>query len=141
MITFLYEIFDKFEAAPTKQEKVGIFRQYDTPTLRMVLRAAFHPNIHFLIEKIPDYTPSTLPIGMNDLSIHGEMKRLYLFERGNPNNPPSLTQEKREKILASMLEYMEAKEAVVFSNMLMKDLKVKGLDAALVREVFPGIIP
>ena len=41
--------------------------------------------------------------------------------------------------LIKLLESFEPEEAVVFVNMMKKDLKTKGLTESLVREVFPEL--
>jgi hypothetical protein len=35
---------------------------------------------------------------------------------------------------------LEAKEAEIFMNMMLKDLKVKGLTPKIVEEAFPGLL-
>jgi hypothetical protein len=39
-----------------------------------------------------------------------------------------------------MLEALEGKESVVFMNMILKNLKIKGLDEKIVSEAFPNIL-
>jgi hypothetical protein len=44
-------------------------------------------------------------------------------------------------LLIQILEALEASEADVFMNMILKDLKVKGLTYKIVQEAFPDLLP
>ena len=63
-----------------------------------------------------------------------------MFEKNNPRVDPNLSYERKEQILIQILEALEAQEAEVFMNMLLKKQKVKGLTQAIVKEAFPGLI-
>lgn len=136
----IYEVLDEIAAAPTKDEKIAAIVRNDTPALRLVLRAAFHDNIKFVVDKPVDYRKSDSPPGLAESSLHKEIWRVYLFEQGNPRVSPNLTQERKEQLLAQLLESLEAREAEVYMNMLLKNLKVDGLTKELVMEVYPGIV-
>lgn len=135
----LYEVFDEFEKAPTKEEKKQVLRKNNSFALRSILRANFHPRIQFVIEKIPPYKSSDMPIGMGYSSIDMEINRMYLFEKDNPAAPKELTLARREILLIQILETLEAREAEIFASVIMKNLKVKGLTKTLVMEVFTDI--
>lgn len=139
MIKNVYEILDEVANAPDDQARKAILFYNNNYALRCVLRAAFHPKIKFTIERVPYYKPSDAPIGLSESSLHKEINRIYLFEAGNPRVSPNLTEDRKEKILVQLLESLEAKEAVVFMNTLLKDLKVPGLTKELVEEVFPDL--
>lgn len=136
----LYEVFQKFEAAKTTEEKKQVLRENNSYALRGILRANFHPNIKFLFEKLPDYKPSDAPLGLGYTNIETEIDRIYLFEQGNPKAPAELTQARRSQLLAQILESLEAKEAEVYGNTILKKLKVKGLTKNLVTEVYPQLL-
>lgn len=136
----LAEVFDKYAEAKTPDERVKILLKYNSYELRHVLRAAFHPKIKFLVNKVPYYRPLDVPDGMAGNTILQEVKRLYLFENGHPRTPPKFTQERREKILIQILESLEAREAVIFMNMLLKDLKIPNLDKDIVVRAFPELM-
>lgn len=140
MIKNVYEILDEVANAPDDQARKAILFYNNNYALRCVLRAAFHPKIQFTIEKVPYYKPSLAPVGLSDTNLHKEINRIYLFEANNPRVSPNLTQERKEKILIQILESLEAKEAVVFINTLLKDLKVSGLTRELVESVFPDLL-
>ena len=137
----LYEVFDEFEKAPNRQDKIDILRNNKSYALECVLRGTFHPNIKYVFDEIPDYTKSDSPPGLSYSSIHQELDRVYLFEVGNSRVSPDLSLERRGIILSQMLEVLEEKEAAIFAGMLMKRLPVKGLTYKLVAEAFPDLIP
>jgi hypothetical protein len=137
----IYEVFDEVEKAPKKADKVSVLRTNDTYALRNVLKGTFDPNVLFVVEKVPYYQPSDAPPGLGYTSIHQEISRAYLFEKNNPRVEPTLSLERREKILIQILEALEKREAEVFMNMLLKKQKVKGLDYKTVKEAFPGLLP
>lgn len=140
MIKNVYEILDEVASAPDDQARKAILFYNNNYALRCILRAAFHPNIKFSIDRVPYYKPSLAPVGLSDSTLHKEINRIYLFEANNPRVSPNLTQERKEKLLIQLLESLEAKEAVVLTNTLLKDLKVPGLTKELVEEVFPDLL-
>lgn len=137
----VYEIFDEFEQAPTRQEKINVLRKNANYVLRSVLQGTFSPNVKFSVEKVPYYNPSDSPPGLGYTSIAQELSRAYLFEENNPRVSPALSQDRKEKILIQILEALEKREAEVFMNMLLKKQKVKGLTYNVVKEAFPDLLP
>lgn len=137
----MYEIFDMFEMAPTKQDKINVLRSNGTYALRSVLKGTFDPNVKFVIEKVPYYGVSDAPVGMGYTSIAQELSRAYLFEENNPKVDPNLSHDRKEKILIQILEALEKREAEIFMNMLLKNQKVKGLTYKIVKEAFPDLLP
>lgn len=136
----LYEVFDAFEKAPTKNEKIAVLQQNSSNALYAVLQMAFDPSIEFLTDRVPLYQPDDAPPGLGYSTLDQELNRIYLFVKDHPRIPPGLTDQRREQILVQMLEALEAREATVLMNMILKDLKVKGLTAKIVKEAFPGIL-
>lgn len=140
MIKNVYEILNEVANAKTDEDRKAILYYNNNYGLRQILKAAFDPKIKFVIKKVPPYKPSDAPIGLSDTNLHKEVNRLYLFEEGNPGVSPNLTQQRKEQLLVQMLESLEAKEAVVLSNALLKNLKVPGLTKKIVEEVFPNLL-
>jgi len=136
----IYEIFDEFKEVPDKDYRLDLLQRYSSNTLREVLKGTFHPNIHFSIKQIPEYKPSDAPPGMGYTNIDQEMTRVYLFQENNPRVSPNLTLQRKEQLLIQILESLEAREAEVFANMILKDQKIEGLTAELVEEAFPGLL-
>jgi hypothetical protein len=135
----IYEVFEEFEKADTKDAKVGVLQKNSSWALRNVLKGTFDPDIKFNVEKVPHYRPGDSPPGMSYTSLHKELDRVYLFQEGNPKAPAGLTEQRREQILIQILEALEQKEAQVFMNMLLKKQKVPGLTAKIVKEAFPDL--
>jgi hypothetical protein len=136
----IYEVFDEFENASTKEERISSLQKNDCYALRQILRGTFDPSIEFAIERVPNYKPSDSPAGLGYTSIHQELGRTYLFQREHPKLSPDLTIARREQILVQILETLEAREAIVFMNMILKKQKVRGLDMQIVQEAFPNLL-
>lgn len=136
----MYEIFEKVNAVKEHDQKVAEFRKHDSPTLRACLRGIYHPNVEYCISRIPEYKPDTVsPLGMSYSNMGYEIKKAYIFETNNPNRP-RMSEEKQMSILALILESLEAKEAAVYSNMLLKK-PYPGINYDLVKEAFPSLLP
>ena len=135
----VYEVFDKVSNAATDDERVEVLRKNDNYALRQILRGTYDPNIEFAITSVPYYKPSDSPAGLGYTSIAQELGRVYLFQKEHPKLDRNLTDKRREQILIQILEALETREAVVFMNMLLKDQKVNGLNAQIVKKAFPDI--
>lgn len=136
----IYEVLDEVAAAPTPEEKAQVIARNHTTALNLVLRATFNPEIKFVFDAPVAYTPSDAPPGLSETSIHKEIWRVYLFEQNNPRVSPNLTLERKTELLCQILEGMEAREAEVFMNMILKDLKIEGLDRELAMSVYPQLL-
>lgn len=134
----VYEIFEAFEKAPTRKEKIEVLKKFGNPKLRMFLNFAFNPDIVFDVE-IPEYKPSVDPAGLNMTYIDTEIERTYRFIVGHPKRPATLTPQKQKQLLTILLETLHAGEADFYVRMMKKDLKVKFLTKKLVKEVFPDM--
>jgi hypothetical protein len=139
MIKNIHEIFEELEKVEAESDAKAILFYNMTPGLRGVLRANFHPNIKFVLDEAPAYRENDAPIGLGDTSIHKEINRVYIFEENNPRVDPNLTLERKKQVLVQILEGLEAKEAKIFADMLMKRIKVKHLTKTMIEEVFPDI--
>ena len=135
----IYEIFDEYEKAETKKERIEVLKKNGNFALRSVLQGTYDPNLQFVIDKVPLYKPSNSPPGLSYTSIHQELGRIYLFIKDDPRAAPTLSQKRREQILIQILEALEKREAEVFMNMFLKKQKVKNLNADIVREAFPDL--
>lgn len=140
MIKNIYEILEEFETVSTRQDRKKILENNNLYHFKELLRYTFNPNIQFYTEsKFPeDYNkPDTFP-GIRLAGIESEIRRTYLFIKGDPT-ADSLTEQKRHILLLQLLESFEPKEAIIFFNMLKKDLKIKGLTESIVQEVYPEL--
>lgn len=138
----MYEILDQINSTDSKNEKKRIMIENSTPWFKELLSYTFDPKYQFYVNKFPDdyIEPNDTAPGISFSDIQSELKRVYLFVKGNPT-ADTLTSEKRNILLVQMLESFEPNEAKVFVNMLNKDLKTRGLTYNLVTEVFPGLLP
>lgn len=136
----MYEVFEDYKKAPNRTASINVLRWDNRQVLKNVLQGAFHPGIQYVIKEAPPYKKSDSPPGMGYTSIEKEMDRIYIFVEGGRRVDPNLSLQRKNVILAQMLEAMEAKEAEVFMNMILKDLKVPGLTAQEVEEAFPGLL-
>jgi hypothetical protein len=137
----LYEVFDEFAAANSKEEKLKVLHKNWTPTLVSVLQLTYHPDVKWLVKEKPKSykKPDTLP-GVSYSSMNAELRRLYLFREGDPA-AEKLTPEKREQLLLIMLESLEPREADVVIGIFKKDLGVKGLTYKFIRDNTQGVVP
>lgn len=137
----MYEIFDEFEEAKTKEEKMKVIEKNLSPTLVKVLELTFHPNFEWHIKELPyNYRiPDTLP-GVSIGQMSTEVRKLYLFRKGDPT-ADSLTPQKRQQLLLQLVESLEPREAEVIIGIFNKDLGVKGLTYKFVKEAFPNMLP
>lgn len=133
----LSEILQLVDEAKTKQEKVDLLRQYDSPALRGIILACYDPNLKWLL---PAGTPSYKPSNLTDIEgrLYNEVKHLYLFvEGGNPN----LSAPKRQNIFIQMLESVTPNDAKLLIGCKDRKMPYKSVTKKLVDEAFPGLIP
>jgi len=137
----IYEILNDVNNASTKSERIDILRRNGRQSLKNVLQGAFHPKIKFVVKSPISYKKQEVPPGMGYTNIDTELKRIYLFVEGSKKVDPNLKLAKKINILTELLEAMEPKEAEIFMNMILKDLKLKNITYDLVKEAFPNILP
>ena len=137
----IYEIFDEFEIAPSKKEKLLVIEKNLSKTLLQVLELAFHPDYQWLINEMPNEykIPDTFP-GISRCQLSTEIRKLYLFKKGDAT-AEKLSDEKRKQLLLQLIESLEPREAEVVIGILSKDLGVKGLTYKFVKEAFPQLLP
>lgn len=137
----IYEVFDEFEKATNKKERMDVIRKNLSKTLTEVLQYTFHPNCQWLINDMPEgYQLKPIPVGMSYCQLSTEIRKLYLFQKGN-QTAETLNPQKREELLLQILESIEPREAEVVMGILKKDQGVKGLDYKFVKEAFPQLLP
>lgn len=136
MYLLISEILDKVSKAKTKQNKVALLKEYDSPSLRMVIKSSFDPKIKWsLPEGEVPFKRNEAPAGTEHSTLAYESRRLYHYiEGGNP----SLSQTKRETMFVQMLEGLHDTEADVLVAAKDKSLHqaYKGLSANVVKEAF-----
>lgn len=130
------EVFEEFENASTRQQKIEVLRKYDHPRFREFLRMAFDGGIQFDVE-IPNYRPAIEPAGLNFTYLDQEIIKLYRFIKNHPRRTSYIPPEKQKSLLVVVLESLHKDEAALLVNLIHKDLKIKGLTAKVVKEAFP----
>jgi hypothetical protein len=137
----LYEVFDEFEMASSKKDKMAVIEKNLSKTLVQVFELAYHPDYQWLITEMPvEYrVPDTLP-GISRCQLSTEIRKLYLFRKGDPS-AEKLSDQKRKQLLLQLIESLEPREAEVVIGILSKDLGVKGLTYKFIKEAFPKLLP
>lgn len=135
------EIFDLVDKAKTRQEKISILKQNESPALRGILKINFHPEVKL---DLPDGEPPfkkelDKPIGYQETNLILEYRRFYIWLDPNQN----LSRIKKEKLFIEMLEGLHVSEAELIC--LAKDKQIqkkwKSVKEDLIREAFPLILP
>jgi hypothetical protein len=137
----MYEIFDEFELAKNKRERLDVLQRNISKTLAQVLELTFDPQYQWLITEVPHgYNPRDIPAGMSYSKLSTELRKMYLFRKGDPV-AEKLTPQKRTQLLVEYLDNLEPREAEVIMGIFNKDLCVRGLDYKFVKEAFPAMLP
>jgi hypothetical protein len=136
----MYEIFDEFELANTKEERFLVLKRNMSQALYDIILMTFHPKYEWLVTELPNNykLPDLLP-GSAFSSIPQQLRKFYMFRKGDPT-AEKLTDQRREELLLQILESLEFREAEVVIGIFAKDLGVKGLDRKFVEEVFPNML-
>jgi hypothetical protein len=140
----IYEVLDEFAALGkecTKVRRKEVLQANDSEELRIVLQGAFHPAIQFVFKDPVSYNALVSVPGSSFTTLQAELKTIYLFVENSPKTPKELNYARKRELLIQKLEAMEAGDAAVFMNMLLKDLKVPYLTQNLVKETFPDLLP
>ena len=132
------EIFEEFDEASSRKEKIDILRKYDHPRFREFLVYAFNEKYKFDVE-IPEYSVSIVPAGLNDCYLHQEIPKLYRFIEGHPKRMGALDARKQRNLLIPILEGLYRDEADLLVKAIKKKLDIKFLTPSLIKEAFPGI--
>jgi hypothetical protein len=138
----IYEVFDEFESAKNKKDRLSVIEKNLSKTLVDVLKFTFHPDINWKIEEVPDNYQGNRDSkpGISNCQLSTEIRKLYLFQKGN-KTAESLTPKKQNELLIQLLESIEPREAEVVMGIFKKDQGVKGLDYKFVKEAFPQLLP
>jgi hypothetical protein len=137
----IYEIFDEFEQATNKKERMDVIQKNLSKALVSVLELTFHPQINWKVKAMPEnYQLKPIPVGMSYCQLSTELRKLYMFREGDPT-AERLNERKRTELLIQILESIEPREAEVVMGIFGKDQGVKGLDYKFVKEAFPNLLP
>lgn len=131
------EVLEKISKLKKKEQKIEALKQNDSYAMRTILQAAFDPRIKFVL---PEGTP---PYKANDLPdqegvLHREARKLVHFVEGGTPNLPIV---KRETMFIELLENAAPADALLLLSIKEKKLPYKGINAELVKEAYPGLLP
>lgn len=132
----IFQILEKAAEQKAAADKIAILQQNAGPALYTILKYTYDPNIVWdLPEGAPPYKPCPFPA--QEMRLHSEIRRLYLFIKGgNPN----LTKLRRESLFIELLESIHPSDAELLVHVKDKKLPYKGLTAKVIKEAFPGLI-
>ena len=138
----LYEVFDDFETAKTKKEKMDVIGKNLNATLVEVLRLTYHPNYQWMVTELPNNykIPQDVLPGITHDTLNNQLRRIYIVQKGN-ETAEKLTPKRRNELLIQMLESLEPREAEIIAGILRKDQGVEGLTYTFVKEAFPDMLP
>lgn len=138
----LYEVFDEFEKATNKSERMQVIGNNLSQTLVDVLKLTFHPDFQWKVKELPDNyrIPTDVLPGITFDSLNSQLRRLYIFRVGDAT-AEKLTDKRRTELLFQILNSMEPREAEIIMGIFQKDQGVKGLDYKFVKEAFPQMLP
>ena len=132
----LSEILDKVHKAKTKTQKVNILREYNSESLRMIIKASFDPKIEWAVPEgnVP-FKRNQAPAGTEHTVLAYECRKLWHFIKGADNQTGQF---KKETMFIQMLEGLQESEADVL--VAAKDKRLhqvyKGLSEPVVLEAF-----
>ena len=130
------EILTKVNNAKDKPKKIAVLQEYDSPSLRMVLKGAFDPKIKWALAcGTPPYMANEAPVGTEHTLLRNEAQRLWHFVEGADANT---TKTQKETMYIQILEGLSKEEAQVLLDMKDKKLNkvYKGLSESVVKEAF-----
>lgn len=135
MVVGMAEFLEKVGKMKRTQEKVDALKANDTLALRVILQAAYDPNVKFLLpEGVPPYKKNDL-VDQEHI-FHKEATYIRYFVEGFH---PDLKQAKREMMFVQFLERLAPADAELLCNA--KDKKpIKGITIGHVKEALPGLI-
>ena len=138
----LYEVFDEFEEAKNKKERMDIIGKNLSPMLVEVLKLTYHPHYQWIINDIPENykIPQDVLPGITHDTLNNQLRRIYIVQKGN-ETAEKLTPKRRNELMIQMLESLEPREAEIIAGILRKDQGVKGLDYKFVKEAFKDMLP
>ncbi|MBT6699734.1 MAG: hypothetical protein HOB15_04925 [Flavobacteriales bacterium] len=140
MTVYISELLKGIAKAKTRKEKKALLEKYKTNNiLRFVLQGTFDPSVEWNVPNtLPKYKKDDAPIGLSETSLFTIMPKCSMFVKGHPKGE-NLKAKRIKELLIQILESMHPDESLIFTQMLKKKLKIKGLTEKLVLEVFPDL--
>ena len=134
----LYEVVELTRSAKTRDQKISVLKQHESPALKDYLRGTFDDAIQWNLPDGPvPYTPSieeSIPS-----NFHKQHMNLKYFVKGLQESE-RLNQLKRENLFIQICESVHPSDAKLLESMVNKKQPVKGLTKKIVEEAYPGLI-
>ena len=130
------EILDKLGKIKSKKDKVSHLKEYNSDSLRMVIKASFDPKIKWsLPEGEVPFRAKDAPEGTEHSVLSYDARKMWHYIEGGD---PTLSQNKRETMFVQLLESLHPDEADILVAAKDKVLhqKYKGLSKNVVMEAF-----
>lgn len=134
-----HEIFQEFEACKKPQERIDVLRKYGDLAFKEMLNYAFNPGIVFDISEIPNYRPSNIPAGLNDLYLQQVIPKMYMYIPVHRKYRAKLLPRRSNAIIIQFLEGLHKEEAKILEKVITKKLDVKFLTAKCAKDAFPDL--
>lgn len=124
------EIFDAVRAAEgSVDDKAQVLKMYDRKDLRFVVDFMYNGNKDGLY--VPEYTPSSKPVGMNYMTIGTALKQIEAALQYRTQI------DVYERNVVRVLESVSADEAQLIAD-LFEGKKVEGISKAVFKRVYPA---
>lgn len=136
MVIGIAELLTKISKMKKTKEKIDALKDNDCLALRIMIQAAYDPNVTFALpEGAPPYTPTDMPD--QEHVFRKEADKVKYFINGFY---PNLKQNKREMMFIEFLERIDPKDAEML--LAAKDKKkIQGINIKHINEALPGLIP
>ena len=81
----IYEVFDEFEEAKNKKERMDVIGRNLSPTLVKIFELAYHPQYQWKVKELPENykIPNDILPGITFDNLNSQLRRLYLFRVGD----------------------------------------------------------
>lgn len=137
----LFEIMEKVSKTTTKEEAARVLKDHNCPALRDTLRAAYDPQIRFLVPTSkPPYKPNKEESVPTTLLREYEKYKFFVFFRKGPNvELNNLPDQKRQNMYIQLLEGIHPKDAEIVLDMVNKKIDYKNVNATTARLAFPDL--
>jgi len=134
------EILENFKNAESKNEKKAILldNKYNK-ALQEVLRGAFDERISWIDFDDVEWTSDDAPIGLTPSHLGVEMRREKIG-RFRVETGAQIPLDKINSLFQDLMSSLHQTDADLLINMFKKDLKIRGLDKKIVKEVFPHLL-
>lgn len=130
------EILEKASQFGNVEQKAVFLQQHDSQALRVMLKLPFDKDLKWALpEGRPPFTP--YPGVDAHGRLYSEIRRLYLFMDGGPNNLPKA---QREQMFINLLESLDPKDAELLVAAKDKAMPYPEITKEVVSKAFPGLV-